>query len=736
VNESAGAEVVVVGAGPAGSATAFHLARHGRDVVLVDRRPFPRDKSCGDGLTPPAVQLLDEMGVLEHLGQRIQRVRGVRVHVRHRGHRDFVYPEDVVPNRALVVPRQVLDDVIRMQAVAAGARFVPALVDGLVRDGDRVAGVEIRSDGVSRRIGSRVVVAADGAAGRLVRLAGLVRRDAPRPGFAIRGYYDGIDDLEDLLEIHLPLLARTGRHLLPSYGWVFPTGPRSANVGVGLVEESPHLNIRQLMADFVDRLRSEDGRFASAARVGDWFGAPLRFDFVPEKCVGDGILAVGDAAGTISPFTGEGISYALESAKLAAEVIHRNLRSQHGEGTPDLDDYRLLLEQSYLGYFETGRRATRRYLLAWNVLDATFHNERPVFALARRAALFPEGVGHLYASRVLDDVAPLVPRSGLRVREDLLAVGEILIGTVRRDWPFVARLAAAGRGDPGIPFRPALLLLLAGHFGDPRKPALRTMGAAVELGFLSALAQSSVGDAVRRGADDAVQDSYWANTFAIVIGDFLLAKAYALACQTGDQTAVSFADAMSRVCEGRLEELHHAHDAAQSEDAKLDALRHRAGAMFEFACAAGAEIAGAPATDVTALREYGRSLAIAFELADDVRALTGSNRTLGRSVSTELEDGLYPIPVLKVLRSGGLLAATLSDLLARLRDGEPVAASIVELVSGEDAISRTLDDARAWTAKARSALATLPETPARIALARLAAFAVDRASASDGATTA
>jgi menaquinone-9 beta-reductase len=717
-------QVLVVGAGPAGSATAFHLARRGVEVVLLDRRSFPRDKSCGDGLTPPAVRLLDEIGVLDRLDGSAQGVRGLRVHVRGRGSRVFEYPVET-RTRGLVVPRVVLDDAIRVRAVEAGATFVPAHVTRLIHEGERCAGA-ILSDGNVRAIRSRVVVVAEGASGRLAREAGLVGADGPRPGFAIRGYYDGISGLEDLLEIYLPLLAEQGRYVLPSYGWVFPTGSSTANVGVGLFEQSPYLNVRQLLGEFLDGLRAADERFADAWLAGAWLGAPLRFDFTPDHCVAPGILAVGDAAGMISPFTGEGISYALESAKLAAEVIDRNLRSQPVDGSPDLEDYRLLLEKSYLGYFETGRNAARRYLLAWHVLDGTFENERPLFNLVRRAALFPEGVGQLYASRVLDDVSELVPRHGLRVREDLLAVGEILIATVRRDWPFVARLAAGGQGDPGIPFRPALLLLLAAYFGDPRDESLQTIGAAVELGFLSALSQLSVGED-SAAVQLAPHEPNWANTFAVITGDFLLAKAYHVASAADVRAAVALSEAVARACEGRLEELRHAHDTTQSEELRLRALARRAGPIFELACGLGAEHAGAPAAAVQTLRRYGHAVAIAFELADDVLAARGVSATAGRSITAEIQDGIYPVPLLKVLRRGGETASKLTVLLERVRAGEPIVADVLDMVRRDEALSSTFEDAVNWILQARLALEPLPESPAKIALSRLAQYAVERA---------
>lgn len=720
------AEVIVVGAGPAGASTAFHLASRGRQVLLLDRQTFPRDKSCGDGLTPFSVRLLDEMGVLAELPQ-MQRVRGGRVFMRGRGHRDFLYPdEEDGRGHGLVVPRYVLDDALRRHAVRAGAEFVAGgrVQRPLFQDG-AVSGVEFTLNGEASTLRAAVVVAADGASSRLARENGHGHRGAGL-GYAIRGYFDGIRGLTDLLELYLPLTDVSDRYVLPSYGWIFPTSESSANIGIGLFERARGENVRELMDRFVGDLRAQDGRFDGMRACGALRGAPLRFDFVPEHCHAPGLLRVGDAAGMVSPFTGEGISYALESGRLAAEVIDRNLKPGRTQ-LHDLSDYAVLLERQFAGYFEVGRRSARRYQLVWHVLDSTFENEKPLFSLCRQAVLFPEGVGDTHPSRVLDDVGPLLTPGVLNVREDLFRVGEVVMEVVRRDWPFLGRIPAGGRGDPGVPFRPALLLLLASYFGDPRAPHLITVGGALELGYLSALAHLSVEDEGDRSIqEDGVPPANWGNMLAVIAGDFLLTKAYRLCAEAGSPVSLMISEALQRVCEGRLEELRLRDQPALQESAYLDAVGRKTATLFELPCRLGGLLGGATEGHVHALGAYGLNLGVAFQLTDEALSLTGEESRLGRTTGVNLREGIYGLPVLRVFQRQDETSTQLRRRLARLPLTDEDLAGARALLISSGARDETLQLAREFADRAVGCLDALPEGAARLSLSRLAAYAVDR----------
>ncbi len=764
------AEVLVVGAGPAGSSAAYHLARAGRRVLLLERHRFPRDKSCGDGLTRFAARLLAEMGVLPEL-EGTQVARGVRVVMRGRGSRTFEYPAHLPePNAGRVVPRLDLDHVICRKAIAAGAElWEEALVTRLVRENGVVSGVEVDRRGERTVLRAPVVVAADGAASRLASQAGLGGTPRERLGFAIRGYYTDVEGLAELLEIYTPLLDPTDRYLLPSYGWVFPTGPGTANVGVGLFERERGANVRELFVRFLETLRREDPRFARARPSAPWKGAPLRFDFAPERCTAPGLLLVGDAAGLISPFTGEGIGYALESGKLAAETIHRRLQPGM-EQAPELSDYVSRLAQSYTGYFETGRQSAKRYRLVWHVLASTFHNERPLFTLCRQVALFPEGLGESYTEAALDDVGDLVEQTELPVRADLVSVGELLIDAVRRDWPFLARALTVGQSDPGIPFRPALLLLLSSYAGgDARRPAVFLAGAAIELGFLAALAHFSVEDErLPAGADgrdsagvpaatNGSQPANWGNMSALLVGDFLLAKAHELGAAVGAGASGLIADALARACDGRVGELRNAHNPRLEEAEHLDILARKTAGFFELPCRLGAAVGGVSPSHAAGLARYGRCLGMAHELTDEAMLAAGRPGKLARVTGTRIKDGVYGLPVLLALEADGRFAGSLQELLARTdlselarvggarraRDaGDPAAfggrdseapdpaegvEQLLRIVRESGAIEATLRRARGYSDQAQQALAVLPDGPARRSLTRLADYAVERA---------
>jgi geranylgeranyl reductase family protein len=312
-------DVVVVGAGPGGSATASFLARGGLDVLLIDRASFPRDKTCGDGLTPRALAVLEDMNLLKELAGVGLCANGLEIHAPSGAVIRMPVPHKPgYPHHFLVVPRHALDDRIRMRALRSGATFhggvhiqgVEQMADRLHLTGQR-AGHDYQAEG-------RVLVLALGANMRLLQELGFLSK-RPRVVLAARAYFEGVAGLTDRLQ------ARFAGVPLPGYGWVFPLSPTSANIGLGFWPRGPWSRGRPgtAAAAFQRFVEGPDLRdmLAAAEQTGPVRSYPIRTDFPSTPTSVGRILLVGESAGLVSPLTGEGIDFALESGKMAAHQI-------------------------------------------------------------------------------------------------------------------------------------------------------------------------------------------------------------------------------------------------------------------------------------------------------------------------------------------------------------------------------------------------------------------------------
>jgi geranylgeranyl reductase family protein len=321
-------DAVVVGAGPAGSATAAHLASAGARVLLVDRSAFPRDKACGGGLTPRGVAALSGLGIDTSTPQ-FARVGGLEMTADGRTLATRFPATMRWPDYGAVVRRFDLDAKILARAGAAGAdtRFGVRAVGPLMENGS-CRGVRLRSDAGVEDVTAAWTIAADGATSVVARGAGAAP-SASSGGFwytALRAYFSGVvphgHEGEHVLEFY-PLRGSDGRWL-PAYGWVFPLPGGSANIGVD-IPHAPKLAacppLREAYASFIAQLRRDRPGFGDATEEAPPVGALL-----PEAMSGfrpgvAGMLCVGDAAGLITPYSGEGIVYALEGAERAATAI-------------------------------------------------------------------------------------------------------------------------------------------------------------------------------------------------------------------------------------------------------------------------------------------------------------------------------------------------------------------------------------------------------------------------------
>ena len=354
------ADVIVVGAGPAGSTTAFYLAQAGLDVLMLEKSAFPREKVCGDGLTPRGVRALVAMGI--SVSEQDGWVRNQGLRVIGAGKRlELPWPElSSYPGYGLVRPRTDLDQMLARRAQQAGARLLEGVtVTGPVLDErtGRITGVTATAEqNGDQAYRARVIVAADGNSSRLSVAMGLRKREDRPLGVAVRTYYTSPRHDDDYLESWLDLW--DGDRLLPGYGWIFGMGDGTSNVGLGLLNTSAafgHTDYHALLRKWLAGMPAEWG-FTEENRTQPIRGAALPMGFNRTPHYYRGLLLAGDAGGMVNPFNGEGIAYAMESGEILARTIAQALaRARRSETERVLAGYPQALREAYGGYYSVGR---------------------------------------------------------------------------------------------------------------------------------------------------------------------------------------------------------------------------------------------------------------------------------------------------------------------------------------------------------------------------------------------
>jgi geranylgeranyl reductase family protein len=311
-------ELLVVGAGPAGASAATWAARSGREVMLADAATFPRDKTCGDGLTPRAMAELDRLGLGEW----------TRSHVINRGLRahgfgsvwELPWPGGSLPDHGSAVPRTELDDHIRSGALASGATSLAgARAIDVVRDGGRVSAVVFKIGRDTRTVRCRQLVVADGVRSPVGRMLGRTWHRDTVYGVAARCYLDTERD-DEWISSHLELRGERG-DLLSGYGWIFPLGAGQVNLGVGTLATArrpAEVALRPLMASYAAQRRDE-------WELGDQLRMPtsalLPMGGAVSGVAGRNWALIGDAAACVNPLNGEGIDYGLEAGRLLIDTL-------------------------------------------------------------------------------------------------------------------------------------------------------------------------------------------------------------------------------------------------------------------------------------------------------------------------------------------------------------------------------------------------------------------------------
>ncbi|MHB8440093.1 MAG: geranylgeranyl reductase family protein [Acidimicrobiales bacterium] len=360
-------DVLVVGGGPSGSSCAYWLADAGWDVVLVEKKVFPREKTCGDGLTPRSVRQLTDMGLAGALAgaHRYTGLRscayGLTMEMPWPDHPSF-------PPVGYCITRHDLDQLVAERAAKAGAVVIQgaeAAEPLTSRDATAVPGWLPACNGAivvdkarkkTHTIRARYVVVADGANSRFGRALGASRsRDFPL-GMALRGYFRSPRHDDPFIESHLDIRDGSGK-VVPGYGWVFPLGDGRVNVGVGLLSAEGRykgVNTSTLMNTFVDFVPKSWG-ISPASSCGPPTGGKLPMGLSVGPRVGPTTLVVGDASGAINPFNGEGIAYGYETGRMAAASVGRALSGVEGA----LEDYEKQLQDAYGLYYQVAKDFVR-----------------------------------------------------------------------------------------------------------------------------------------------------------------------------------------------------------------------------------------------------------------------------------------------------------------------------------------------------------------------------------------
>jgi len=360
-------DVVIVGGGPSGSACAYWLAEAGWSVCLIEKKHFPREKTCGDGLTPRSVYQLAEMGLEGIVATNGHKYNGLRA-FGFGAELEMNWPEHpIFPNYGYTITRFNLDGLVAENAEKSGADVLNGvealgLLDATPgREGELVAAagvvVKDKETGATAEIRGRYLVAADGQNSRLGRDLGVTRNRSWPMGMALRGYYTSDRHAEPWIDSHLDIRDTNGQ-VVPGYGWIFPLGDGRVNVGVGLLSTGgawKGVNTTKLQEYFVAQTAEAWG-LSDETCLGAPTGGRLPMGLSIGPRVGANTLTIGDATGMVNPFNGEGIAYGYESGRLAAAVLGEALLAEDPTALALYDER---LDAAYGDYYKVARGFVR-----------------------------------------------------------------------------------------------------------------------------------------------------------------------------------------------------------------------------------------------------------------------------------------------------------------------------------------------------------------------------------------
>jgi geranylgeranyl reductase family protein len=312
-------DLLVVGAGPSGAAAATWAARHGLEVSIIDKEKFPRDKPCGDGLTPRAINELTKLGLTDWLAEHPKNI-GLRA-AGFGQELLLPWPGGSLPSYGSAAPRTELDNRILQCATDAGAKLHEGFTasEVVLETGQLKSVIAQTEDGQVEFKANRVIIA-DGARSQLGRKLGREWHRDTAYGVAARGYINSERSDDPWISSHLELRG-TENEILSGYGWIFPLGQGQVNIGVGTLATEKHpadTNLRALLNQYTDEQRAE---WKLSGDVQLPWSALLPMGGAVSGVAGTNFMFVGDAAGCVNPLNGEGIDYGLETGRLAAEML-------------------------------------------------------------------------------------------------------------------------------------------------------------------------------------------------------------------------------------------------------------------------------------------------------------------------------------------------------------------------------------------------------------------------------
>ena len=313
-------DVIIVGGGPSGSSSAIYLSKAGKNVLLLDRATFPRDKTCGDGISGKSVRVLRELGVLEKF-ENIDHLKMYGVTFSSPKGKVVEIPAEKLSSDAppgFVCRREVFDNLLFQTAKSLCNTIENFFVNEVIMEGNNVVGVSGTHNSQTYSFKANIVIGADGAGSTIAKKFNATNSDPNHQVSALRAYYNGVTGMNDKIELHFV------EESLPGYFWIFPLENGKANVGIGMLVsdmKKKAMNLENVMYSIIQNNPLFKERFAKAEKISQVKRWHLPLGSWRPKAYGNGYLLVGDAASLIDPFTGEGIGNGLISGKIASQII-------------------------------------------------------------------------------------------------------------------------------------------------------------------------------------------------------------------------------------------------------------------------------------------------------------------------------------------------------------------------------------------------------------------------------